>query len=71
VEFVVLQDVILESDDLIAEIQTHVRERLAAHEYPRRVRVIEKMPVTLTGKIKRCDLREMEREWLSFENIPN
>lgn len=47
------------SDELAREIQSFVRERLAAHEYPRIVRFIEAMPMTVTGKIKRNDLRAM------------
>lgn len=48
-------------DALAAEIQTFVRERLAAHEYPRRIRFIREMPMTITGKIRRVDLRAMDR----------
>ncbi|MEO1693864.1 MAG: acyl-CoA synthetase [Pseudomonadota bacterium] len=38
-------------------IQDHVRSRLAAHEYPRMIRFVEALPMTVTGKIKRGDLR--------------
>lgn len=47
------------SDALATEIQTFVRERLAAHEYPRVVRFLDKLPMTVTGKIKRGDLRQL------------
>jgi len=46
---------------LAAEIQMFVKERLAAHEYPRMVRFIDEMPTTVTGKIRRVDLRRLER----------
>ncbi len=39
-----------------------VKERLAAHEYPRKVRFVSSMPMTVTGKIRRKDLRELDRE---------
>ena len=45
--------------DLANEIQAFVKERLAAHEYPRRVHFIAEMPMTVTGKIRRVDLRQM------------
>jgi acetyl-CoA synthetase len=47
---------------LAAEIQAFVRERLAAHEYPRKVRFVSSMPMTVTGKIRRKDLRELDRQ---------
>ena len=47
------------SEDLTAEIQTFVRTRLAAHEYPRIVEFLEALPLTATGKIIRRALREV------------
>lgn len=47
------------SDRLAAEIQAFVKEHLAAHEYPRKIRFIAEMPMTITGKIRRMDLRRM------------
>ena len=46
---------------LAAEIQMFVKERLAAHEYPRKVRFIDAMPVTVTGKIRRMELRKLDQ----------
>lgn len=46
------------SSELAAELQTHVRQRLSAHEYPREIEFIEHLPVTVTGKISRKMLRE-------------
>ncbi|MEZ5842462.1 MAG: AMP-binding protein [Hyphomicrobiaceae bacterium] len=56
--FVVLNDGFVPDDGLAAAIQAFVRERLAAHEYPRVIRFIDEMPMTVTGKIRRKDLRE-------------
>jgi acetyl-CoA synthetase len=50
------------SPALSAEIQMFVKERLAAHEYPRKVRFLSTMPMTVTGKIRRKDLRELDRQ---------
>jgi acetyl-CoA synthetase len=48
------------SDALIRQIQEHVRKKLAAHEYPREIEFIEEFPMTVTGKIRRRDLRDAE-----------
>jgi acetyl-CoA synthetase len=48
------------SQTIIAEIQEHVKQHLGAHEYPREVDFIDEFPQTVTGKIKRRDLRELE-----------
>ena len=45
------------SPALAAELQEHVRTRLAAHEYPRIVEFRAELPLTATGKIIRRALR--------------
>jgi acetyl-CoA synthetase len=45
------------SEQLAAEIQSFVRTRLSAHEYPREIAFIDDMPLTTTGKIIRRELR--------------
>ena len=47
---------------MAAEIQALVRERLGAHAYPRRVEFVSDLPKTLTGKIRRIELRQAELE---------
>ena len=39
-----------------------VRERLSAYAYPRKVEFTDELPKTLTGKIRRIELREAERD---------
>jgi acetyl-CoA synthetase len=46
------------SEPLAAEIQTFVRGRLSAYAYPRIVEFVPELPKTLTGKIRRIELRE-------------
>jgi acetyl-CoA synthetase len=46
------------SEELAEELQTHVREELSAHEYPREVAFVEELPKTVTGKIRRTELRD-------------
>ena len=48
------------SDGLRDEIQAFVRQRLSAHEYPRQIRFIDEMPLTVSGKIRRVALRELD-----------
>ena len=50
------------SDELAQEIKTHVRERHSAYAYPREIEFVDDLPKTLTGKIRRVELREQERE---------
>ena len=44
------------------EIQDHVRSRLSAYAYPRKIEFVEDLPKTLTGKIRRIELRQRELE---------
>ncbi len=39
-----------------------MRDRLSAYAYPRRIEFVTELPKTLTGKIRRIELREQERE---------
>jgi acetyl-CoA synthetase len=48
------------NDALGKEIQTSVRERLSAHEYPREIEFIDELPMTTTGKVRRMDLRQRD-----------
>jgi acetyl-CoA synthetase len=50
------------SDALAEEIKRFVRERHSAYAYPREVEFVDDLPKTLTGKIRRVELREAERQ---------
>jgi acetyl-CoA synthetase len=56
--FVVLASGSEPSDELAEEIKAFVRDRLSAYAYPRRVEFVDDLPKTLTGKIRRIELRE-------------
>ena len=60
--FIVLAEGHEPSDALVEEIQRFVRDRLSAYAYPRRIEFVAELPKTLTGKIRRIELREAERE---------
>jgi acetyl-CoA synthetase len=47
---------------LVAQLQQHVRERLAPYEYPKEIEFIEALPMTTTGKVQRRVLREQEEQ---------
>ena len=58
--FVVLADGYEPSDELADDIKRFVRKRLSAYAYPRRIEFVADLPKTLTGKIRRIELRERE-----------
>ena len=60
--FIVLASGHSSSDELVADIQRLVRERLSAYAYPRRIEFVDDLPKTLTGKIRRIELRQKEME---------
>jgi acetyl-CoA synthetase len=50
------------SDEVADDIKAFVRARLGAHAYPRRIEFIDALPKTLTGKIRRIELRRRESD---------
>jgi acetyl-CoA synthetase len=50
------------SDELAEKIKSHVRESYAAYAYPRDIQFVDDLPKTLTGKIRRIELRQAELE---------
>ena len=55
--FFVPREGVTADDTLRADIQSFVKARLSAHEYPRQIEFRDHLPVTVTGKIRRRDLR--------------
>jgi acetyl-CoA synthetase len=60
--FVVLQPGYSASADLAADLQAHVRGKLAPYEYPKEIEFIDQLPMTTTGKVQRRVLRLREEE---------
>ena len=60
--FIVLAEGHEGSDELVRDIQNHVRSRLSAYAYPRKIEFVDDLPKTLTGKIRRIELRQREAE---------
>ena len=45
-------------DDLIKELQDHVKHETAPYKYPRVVEFVNELPKTISGKIRRVEIRE-------------
>ena len=62
--FVVLAPGHAASAELKQELQDHVKRVTAPYKYPRRIDFIDALPKTVSGKIRRIELREAEwRSW--------
>jgi acyl-coenzyme A synthetase/AMP-(fatty) acid ligase len=59
--FVVLRAGVTGTPELVAELQRHVRETTAPYKYPRAIEFVDELPKTISGKIRRVELRQ--REW--------
>ena len=60
--FVVLAGGHEPSTELAEEIKAFVRDHLSAYAYPRLIEFVDDLPKTLTGKIRRIELRQRELE---------
>jgi len=60
--FVVLAPGFEGSAALKAELQEHVRGKLAPYEYPKEIEFLDSLPMTTTGKVQRRVLRLREEE---------
>lgn len=58
--FVVLTDAYSPSDALAKELQDFVKKHTAPYKYPRKIEFINDLPKTVSGKIKRKELKMME-----------
>jgi acetyl-CoA synthetase len=50
------------SEELARELQEHTRTLTAPYKYPREIHFVEELPKTISGKIRRSELRERLRE---------
>ena len=58
--FVILSPGYEESDELALSLQEHVRNATAPYKYPRAIQFVTELPKTISGKIRRVELREAE-----------
>lgn len=59
--FIVLRNPELASDSLVKELQEHVKTLTAPYKYPRKVEFLSDLPKTISGKIRRVELRKQEQ----------
>jgi acetyl-CoA synthetase/medium-chain acyl-CoA synthetase len=48
------------STELVEELQAHVRQTTAPYKYPRQIEFVNELPKTVSGKIRRAELRQRE-----------
>lgn len=51
-----------ESPELIKEIQDHVKKVTAPYKYPRVIEFVDELPKTISGKIRRVEIREKDNQ---------
>ncbi|MDG1737407.1 MAG: AMP-binding protein [Paracoccaceae bacterium] len=55
--YVVLKPEVVGSDNLVRELQNLAKSRVSKHSYPREITFLKSLPMTVTGKIIRKDLK--------------
>ncbi|MEO0005258.1 MAG: acyl-CoA synthetase, partial [candidate division WOR-3 bacterium] len=58
--FVILKPGYEPSENLIKELQEHVKRVTAPYKYPREIEFVKELPKTISGKIRRGELRRLE-----------
>ena len=49
-------------DDLIKELQQHVKKVTAPYKYPRIIEFVDELPKTISGKIRRVEIRQKDSQ---------
>jgi acetyl-CoA synthetase len=60
--FVVLKSGFSGSEQLVQELQEHVKRLTAPYKYPRKIEFVTDLPKTTSGKIRRVELRQREKQ---------
>ncbi|HEX9371808.1 MAG TPA: AMP-binding protein, partial [Roseiflexaceae bacterium] len=60
--FVILAPGHSPSEELANELQEYVKNTTAPYKYPREIEFVAELPKTISGKIRRIELRERERQ---------
>lgn len=56
--YIVLKKAVEPTSELIVELQEFVKHITAPYKYPREIEFVDELPKTISGKIRRIDLRE-------------
>jgi len=65
--YIMLASQAMGDDQLRSELQTHVKTRLAKYEYPREIEFVDALPMTITGKIIRKELKQRAIDEIALE----
>lgn len=49
-------------EQLIKELQEHVKSVTAPYKYPRIIEFVDELPKTISGKIRRTEIRERDNK---------
>ena len=49
-------------ESLIKELQNHVKRETAPYKYPRVIEFVDELPKTISGKIRRVEIRERDKK---------
>ncbi|WP_430385148.1 AMP-binding enzyme, partial [Bacteroides uniformis] len=49
-------------EELVKELQNHVKKVTAPYKYPRVIEFVDELPKTISGKIRRVEIRENDRK---------
>jgi acyl-coenzyme A synthetase/AMP-(fatty) acid ligase len=60
--FIRLKPGVTGDDALVHELQEHCKRITAPYKYPREIEFVENLPKTLSGKIRRVELRQLEEQ---------
>ena len=60
--FIILAPGYVGSPELVKELQNFVKNLTAPYKYPREIEFVESLPKTVSGKIRRIDLRDQEKQ---------
>ena len=68
--FVVLRAGHSGSDELARELQEHCKRVTAPYKYPREIEFVASLPKTRSGKIRRVELRQREKQRTAHQTAP-
>ncbi len=60
--FIILTPHYTPTDELVEQLQTYVKNATAPYKYPRKIEFVQTLPKTISGKIKRNELKKKEWE---------
>lgn len=63
---IVLKEGFKPSDELVLDIQNFVKNNTAPYKYPRIIEFVDSLPKTISGKIRRTEIRELDMKKYSL-----